>query len=41
MRPKNRGRCRLFRLADDWVVGFEDRHEAEALEQARPKRLAE
>jgi len=41
VQPKNRGRCRLFRFADDLVVCFEYRHEAEAFEQAFPKRLAE
>jgi group II intron reverse transcriptase/maturase len=39
--PKQRGRCRLFRYADDFVVGFEYRHEAEAFDQALKARLAE
>ena len=30
VRPKQRGQCRLFRYADDFVVVFEYRHEAEA-----------
>ena len=41
VRPGNRGRRRLFRFADDFVVCFEYRHEAAAFEQALPKRLAE
>src|SRR5713226_4328774 len=38
--PKQRGRCRLFRYADDFVVGFEYRHEAEAFDPALKTRLA-
>jgi group II intron reverse transcriptase/maturase len=38
--PKQRGRCRLFRYADDFVVCFEYRHEAEAFDQALKARLA-
>jgi len=38
--PKQRGRCRLFRYADDFVVGFEYRHEAEAFDPALKARLA-
>jgi RNA-directed DNA polymerase len=40
VRPKQRGRCRLFRYADDFVVGFEYRHEAEAFDPALKARLA-
>jgi RNA-directed DNA polymerase len=40
VRPKQRGRCRLFRYADDFVVCFEYRHEAEAFDQALKTRLA-
>ena len=39
--PKQRGHCRLFRYADDFVVGFEYRHEAEAFDQALKARLAD
>jgi RNA-directed DNA polymerase len=38
--PQQRGRCRLFRYADDFVVGFEYRHEAETFEPALKARLA-
>ena len=38
--PKQRGRCRLFRYADDFVVGFEYRHEAESFNLALKARLA-
>lgn len=41
VRKKNRGRCRLFRFADDFVACFEYRHEAVAFEQALKVRLAE
>jgi group II intron reverse transcriptase/maturase len=41
VRKTNRGHCRLFRFADDFVVCFEYRHEAAAFEQALPKRLAQ
>ena len=40
VRPKQRGHCRLIRYADDFVVGFEYRHEAEAFDQALKARLA-
>lgn len=40
VQPKQRGRCRLFRYADDFVVCFEYRHEAEAYDQALKARLA-
>jgi group II intron reverse transcriptase/maturase len=39
VRPQNRGRCRLFRFADDFVACFEYRHEAAAFEPALKKRL--
>jgi RNA-directed DNA polymerase len=38
--PKQRGRCRLIRYADDFVVCFEYRHEAEAFDRALKARLA-
>jgi group II intron reverse transcriptase/maturase len=38
--PKQRGHCRLFRYADDFVVGFEYRHEAETFDPALKARLA-
>jgi group II intron reverse transcriptase/maturase len=41
IRPKQRGQCRLIRYADDFVVAFEYRHEAEAFEQALKTRLAQ
>jgi len=41
VRPKQRGRCRLFRYADDFVAGFEYRHEAEAFDPALKARLAQ
>jgi group II intron reverse transcriptase/maturase len=40
VRPKQQGRCRLIRYADDFVTCFEYRHEAEAFEQALKTRLA-
>jgi group II intron reverse transcriptase/maturase len=40
VRPKLRGRCRMIRYADDFVAGFEYRHEAEWFERALPERLA-
>jgi group II intron reverse transcriptase/maturase len=40
VRPKQRGRCRMIRYADDFVVCFEYRHEAEAFEKALTERLA-
>lgn len=40
VRPKQRGHCRMIRYADDFVVCFEYRHEAEALDQALKARLA-
>jgi len=40
IRPQQRGRCRLIRYADDFVVGFEYRHEAEAFDQELKARLA-
>jgi group II intron reverse transcriptase/maturase len=36
-----RGRSRLFRYADDFVVAFEYRHEAEAFDRALKARLAQ
>jgi group II intron reverse transcriptase/maturase len=41
VRKKNRGQCKLFRFADDFVACFEYRHEAAAFEQALPVRLAQ
>jgi hypothetical protein len=39
VRPKQRGRCRMIRYADDLVACFEYRHEALSFEQALPERL--
>jgi len=41
VRPQQRGQCRLIRYADDFVVAFEYRHEAEAFDQALKTRLAQ
>jgi group II intron reverse transcriptase/maturase len=41
VRPRQRGQCRLIRYADDFVVAFEYRHEAEAFDQALKTRLAQ
>lgn len=40
IQPKQRGHCRMIRYADDFVVCFEYRHEAEAFEAALKARLA-
>jgi len=40
VRPQQRGRCWMIRYADDFVVCFEYRHEAEAFEKALKARLA-
>lgn len=40
VKRKNRGRCKLYRFADDFVASFEYRHEAVAFEQALQERLA-
>jgi RNA-directed DNA polymerase len=40
VRNQNRGQCRLFRFADDFVACFEYRHEAIAFEQRLKERLA-
>ena len=40
VRPKQQGRCRMIRYADDFVACFEHRHEAEWFERALPERLA-
>jgi RNA-directed DNA polymerase len=40
VRPKQQGRCRLIRYADDFVAGFEYRHEAEGFEKGLQERLA-
>lgn len=39
-RPRQRGRCRMLRYADDFVACFAYRHEAEAFERVLPERLA-
>ena len=39
-RKRYRGQSRLFRFADDFVGGFDYRHEAEAFERALPERLS-
>jgi RNA-directed DNA polymerase len=41
VRRRQRGQCRLIRYADDFVVVFEYRHEAEAFDQALRTRLAQ
>ncbi len=40
VQPKQQGRCRMIRYADDFVACFEYRHEAEAFEKALKARLA-
>jgi len=40
VKPQQRGRCRMIRYADDFVVCFEYRHEAQAFERALKERLA-
>jgi RNA-directed DNA polymerase len=40
VRPQQQGRCRMIRYADDFVVCFEYRHEADAFERALKDRLA-
>jgi group II intron reverse transcriptase/maturase len=40
VRPKQQGRCRLVRYADDFVACFEHRREAEAFEKDLKTRLA-
>jgi hypothetical protein len=39
VQPKQQGRCRLIRYADDFVACFEHRHEAEAFEKELKARL--
>ena len=39
VRPRQQGQCRLIRYADDLVVCFERRHEAEAFDRALKTRL--
>jgi group II intron reverse transcriptase/maturase len=39
-KPRQRGRCRLFRYADDFVAAFAYRHEAGAFEKELKERLA-
>src|SRR3954463_7140504 len=39
VKPKQQGRCRLIRYADDFVACFEYRHEAEAFEKQLKARL--
>jgi RNA-directed DNA polymerase len=41
VKPKQQGRCRMIRYADDFVASFEYRHEAEAFERALKARLAQ
>jgi group II intron reverse transcriptase/maturase len=41
VRPRQRGQCRLIRYADDFVVAFEFRHEAEGFDQPLKTRLAQ
>jgi RNA-directed DNA polymerase len=40
VQPKQQGRCRLIRYADDFVAAFQYRHEAEAFERDLKARLA-
>ena len=40
VKPKQHGRCRIVRYADDFVACFQYRHEAEAFEKALKERLA-
>lgn len=40
VRPKQQGRCRMIRYADDFVACFEYRHEAQAFEKGLKERLA-
>jgi group II intron reverse transcriptase/maturase len=40
VKPRLRGRCLIIRYADDFVVCFEYRHEAQAFERALKERLA-
>jgi group II intron reverse transcriptase/maturase len=40
VQPKQQGRCRMIRYADDFVACFEYRHEAEAFEKELKARLA-
>jgi group II intron reverse transcriptase/maturase len=40
VKPKQRGRCRMIRYADDFVACFAYRHEADAFEKGLAKRLA-
>jgi group II intron reverse transcriptase/maturase len=40
VQPKQQGRCRMIRYADDFVVCFQYRHEAAAFEKAMKERLA-
>ena len=40
VKPRQRGGCRIIRYADDFVVCFQYRHEAEAFEKALKERLA-
>jgi len=39
-KPRQQGRCRMIRYADDFVACFAYRHEAEAFERALKERLA-
>lgn len=40
VQPKQQGRCRMVRYADDFVACFERRHEAETFERELKRRLA-
>jgi len=40
VKPQQRGRCQMIRYADDFVVCFTYRHEAQAFERALKERLA-
>jgi group II intron reverse transcriptase/maturase len=41
VQPKQQGRCRMVRYADDFVASFERRHEAETFERELKTRLAQ
>lgn len=41
VQPKQQGRCRMVRYADDFVASFERRHEAETFERELKRRLAQ
>jgi len=40
VKPRLRGKATLIRYADDFVIGFEQRHDAERVMEVLPKRMA-